>query len=211
MKIILIILLFLITLSLMSKGVADNESKGSDMNSKKIEKATFAGGCFWCMQHPFDELTGVLSTAVGYTGGHKKSPTYEEVCSGKTEHAEAIEILYDPSQVTYSQLLDVFWRNIDPTTLNKQFADVGTQYRTAIFYHNEEQKRLAEASKEVLEKSDKYDKSIVTIITPALTFYKAAEYHQKYYEKCPVRYKLYKSGSGRSQYLEKMRETDSGQ
>lgn len=205
MKKILNILLFLITLSLMSKGVADNESKGSDMNSKKIDKATFAGGCFWCMQDPFDELTGVLSTAVGYTGGHKKSPTYEEVCSGKAEHAEAIEILYDPSQVTYSQLLDVFWRNIDPTTLNKQFADVGTQYRTAIFYHNEEQKRLAEASKEVLEKSDKYDKSIVTIITPASTFYKAEKYHQKYYEKCPVRYKLYKSGSGRNQYLEKMR------
>ena len=205
MKIILIILLCLITLSLTSKGVADNESKGSDMKSKNTEKATFAGGCFWCMQHPFDELTGVLSTAVGYTGGHKKSPTYEEVCSGKAEHAEAIEILYDPSQVTYSQLLDVFWRNIDPTTLNKQFADVGTQYRTAIFYHNEEQKRLAEASKEVLEKSDKHDKSIVTIITPASTFYKAEEYHQKYYEKCPVRYKLYKSGSGRNQYLEKMR------
>lgn len=184
---------------------ADNESKGSDMKSKKIEKATFAGGCFWCMQHPFDKLEGVVSTTVGYTGGHKKSPTYEKVCSGKTEHAEAIEILYDPSQVTYSQLLDVFWRNIDPTTLNKQFTDVGTQYRTAIFYHNEEQKRIAEASKEVLEKSDKYDKSIVTIITPASTFYKAEEYHQKYYEKCPVRYKLYKSGSGRNQYLEKMR------
>ncbi len=205
MKIILIILLFLITLSLMIEGVADNESKGSDMKSKNIVKATFAGGCFWCMQHPFDELTGVLSTAVGYTGGHNKSPTYEEVCSGKTEHAEAIEILYDPSQVTYSQLLDVFWRNIDPTTLNKQFADVGTQYRTAIFYHNEEQKRLAKASKDVLEKTDKYDKSIVTIITPASTFYKAEEYHQKYYEKCPVRYKLYKSGSGRNHYLEKMR------
>ncbi len=205
MKKILIILLFLITLSLMVKGVTDNESKGSDMKSKKIEKATFAGGCFWCMQDPFDELTGVLSTTVGYTGGHKKNPTYEEVCSGETEHAEAIEILYDPSQVTYSQLLDVFWRNIDPTTLNKQFADVGTQYRTAIFYHNEEQKRLAEASKEVLEKSDRYDKSIFTIITPASTFYKAEEYHQKYYEKCPVRYKLYKSGSGRDQYLEKMR------
>lgn len=205
MKIIFIILLCLITLSQMSKGVADNESKGSDMKSKNIEKATFAGGCFWCMQHPFDELTGVLSTAVGYTGGHKKNPTYEEVCTGKTEHAEAIEILYDPSQVTYSELLDVFWRNIDPTTLNKQFAEFGTQYRTAIFYHNEEQKRLAEASKERMEMSGIYDKPIVTIITPASTFYKAEEYHQKYYEKCPVRYKLYKSGSGRNQYLEKMR------
>jgi peptide methionine sulfoxide reductase msrA/msrB len=177
------------------------------MNNKELERATFAGGCFWCMQHPFDELTGVVSTAVGYTGGHKEYPVYEEVCSGETGHAEAIEIQYDPSQITYSELLDVFWKNINPTTLNKQFADVGTQYRTAVFYHNEEQKRLCEASKEVSEKSGRYDKPIVTEIIPASTFYKAEEYHQKYYEKCPVRYNLYKSGSGRNQYLEKMWET----
>lgn len=188
---------------------ADNESKGSNMNNKKLEKAIFAGGCFWCMQHPFDELMGVVSTVVGYTGGHKLNPTYEEVCSGKTGHAEAIEIQYDPSLITYSELLDVFWRNINPTTLNKQFSDVGTQYRTTIFYHNEEQKRIAEASKDALEKLDKYDKPIVTEITPASTFYKAEEYHQKYYEKNSVRYKLYKYGSGRDQYLEKTWEADS--
>jgi peptide methionine sulfoxide reductase msrA/msrB len=181
------------------------------MNNNKLEKATFAGGCFWCMQHPFDELRGVVSTAVGYTGGHKEYPAYEEVCSGETGHAEAIEIQYDLSQITYPELLDVFWRNIDPTTLNRQFADVGSQYRTTIFYHNEEQKSLAEASKEALDKSGRYDNPIVTEITPASIFYKAEEYHQKYYEKCPVRYKSYKFGSGREQYLKKKWKTDSNQ
>ena len=205
---LLIIVLFLITIGQMNIVYADNESKDSNMNSKYMEKATFAGGCFWCMQHPFDELTGVVSTAVGYTGGQKENPTYEEVCAGKTGHAEAIEIQYDSSQIAYSRLLDIFWKNIDPTTLNRQFADVGTQYRTAIFYHNDEQKSLAEASKEETDMSGIYDKPIVTEITPATTFYKAEEYHQKYYEKCPVRYKLYKSGSGREQYLEKTWETE---
>ncbi len=206
---LLIIVLFLITIGQMNMVYADNESKDSNMHSKNLEKATFAGGCFWCMQHPFDELTGVVSTAVGYTGGQKGNPpTYEEVCAGKTGHAEAIEIQYDSSQIIYSRLLDIFWKNIDPTTLNKQFADVGTQYRTAIFYHNEEQKQLAEASKEETDMSGIYDKPIVTEITKASTFYKAEEYHQKYYEKCPVRYKLYKSGSGRNQYLENIWETD---
>ncbi len=207
----LIVLICFITLSQANMGYDDNESKGADMNSKKLEKATFAGGCFWCMQHPFDELKGIVSTTVGYTGGHKLNPTYEEVCAGTTGHAEAIEILYYPSQITYSELLDVFWRNIDPTTLNKQFADVGTQYRTSIFYHNEEQKRIAVASKKALEKSGRYDKTIITEITPSSTFYKAEEYHQKYYEKNSVRYKLYKFGSGRNEYLEKTWETESEQ
>ncbi len=205
---LLIIVLFLITIGQMNIVYAGNGSKDSNMHSKNLEKATFAGGCFWCMQHPFDELTGVVLTAVGYTGGQKGNPTYEEVCAGKTGHAEAIEIQYDSSQITYSRLLDSFWKNIDPTTLNKQFADVGTQYRTAIFYHNEKQKQLAETSKEEMDMSGIYDKSIVTEITKASTFYKAEEYHQKYYEKCPVRYKLYKSGSGRNQYLENIWETD---
>jgi methionine-S-sulfoxide reductase len=204
----LIISLFLITIGQMNIVYADNESKDSNMNSKNLEKATFAGGCFWCMQHPFDELTGVVSTAVGYTGGQKENPTYEEVCAGKTGHAEAIEIQYDSSQIAYSRLLDIFWRNIDPTTLNRQVADVGTKYRTAIFYHSDEQKSLAEASKEEMDISGIYDKPIVTEITPASTFYKAEEYHQKYYEKCPVRYKLYKSGTGREQYLDKTWETE---
>lgn len=199
---IFLLLFYFIVISHFSIALADKESKGSIMDNKKTEKATFAGGCFWCMQHPYDELKGVVSTAAGYTGGHKNNPTYEEVCAGNTGHAETIEVLYDPSQITYAELLNVFWRNIDPTTLNRQFADAGTQYRTAIFYHNEEQRQSAESSKEEMERSGIYDEPIVTEITPASTFYKAEDYHQKYYEKCPLKYKMYKSGSGREQYLE---------
>ncbi len=202
MKFIVIILLSLFTLSQTLIVYADNESKGANINNNEIEKAVFAGGCFWCIQNPYDELKGVVSTAVGYTGGNKDNPTYEEVCSGNTGHAEAIEVLYDPSQISYTELLNVFWRNIDPTTLNRQFADAGTQYRTAIFYHNEEQKQSAESSKQEMERSGNYNDPIVTEITPASTFYKAEDYHQKYYEKCPLKYKMYKSGSGREQYLE---------
>ncbi len=172
--------------------------------SKPYEKATFAGGCFWCMQPPFDKLPGVISTTVGYAGGKKNNPTYEEVCSGATGHTESIEVTFDPSQVSYNGILDVFWHNIDPTTLNKQFADTGTQYRTAIFYHNEEQKKLAEASKEKLDKSGVFGQPIVTEITPVSRFYPAEEYHQKYYEKNPVRYKFYRFGSGRDAYLKKV-------
>lgn len=171
------------------------------MNNIHIEKATFAGGCFWCMQHPFDELKGVVSTAVGYTGGHTKNPTYEEVCSGETGHVEAIEIQFNPSQVTYSELLDVFWKNINPTTPNRQFADAGSQYRTIIYYHSDGQKLSAETSKEEMNKTGVFDKPIVTEIIPASPFYKAEKYHQKYYEKNPVRYKMYKTGSGREKYL----------
>ena len=203
-KFIVIILLSLITLTQTYIVYADNESKGSNIDNKEIEKAVFAGGCFWCMQNPYDELKGVVSTAVGYTGGNKDNPTYEEVCSGNTGHAEAIEVLYDPLQISYTELLNVFWRNIDPTTLNRQFADAGTQYRTAIFYHNEEQKQSAESSKLEMERSGIYDDPIATEITPASTFYRAEDYHQKYYEKCPLKYKMYKSGSGREQYLEDM-------
>lgn len=181
---------------------AESEIKNNNVRADKYEKATFAGGCFWCMQPPFDKLNGVISTSVGYTGGPKDDPTYEEVCSGTTGHAEAIEIVYDPQKVSYEKLLDVFWKNIDPTTLNAQFADRGSQYRTAIFYHNERQKNVAEASKEKLEKSGKFAKPIVTEISHAKTFYNAEEYHQKYYKKSSYRYKMYKYGSGRSQYLE---------
>ena len=156
------------------------------MSAEKFQKATFAGGCFWCMQQPFDELEGVISTIVGYTGGKTTNPTYEEVCAGKTGHAEAIEILYDPYRITYQELLDVFWKNIDPTASDRQFADVGSQYRTAVFYHNEEQKRLAEESKRKLEKSGKYDQPIVTEITPASTFYAAEVHHQHYYKRFPI-------------------------
>jgi methionine-S-sulfoxide reductase len=179
----------------------ENRINSSGIPPQDLEKATFAGGCFWCMQALFDKVKGVVSTVAGYTGGHKKNPTYEEVCSGKTGHSEAIEILYDPSRVTYEQLLDIFWKNIEPTMLNRQFVDFGTQYRTTIFYHDEEQKRLAEASKERLEKSGKFYKPIVTEIQPASTFYKAEEYHQQYYKKNPIRYEFYEAHSGRSQYL----------
>ncbi len=167
------------------------------------EKATLAGGCFWCMESPYDKLKGVMSTTVGYIGGHKANPTYEEVSTGRTGHAEAVEIVFDPKLISYTQLLDVFWKNIDPTTDNQQFADFGTQYRTAIFYHNAEQKRVAEESKKKLEKSGKFDRPIVTKIEPAATFYKAEDYHQDYYRKNAAHYKLYYRGSGREAYVKK--------
>jgi len=182
-----------------NKGIEDTRAP-----SAGLEKATFAGGCFWCMQPPYDKLKGVISTTVGYTGGQKKNPTYEEVSSGTTGHAEAVEILYDPAQTGYEELLDIFWQSIDPTTMNKQFADNGTQYRTVIFYHNEEQKRLALASKDALEKSGKFSKPIVTEIVQASEFYPAEDYHQKYYVKNPTRYNMYKAGSGRETYTNKI-------
>jgi peptide methionine sulfoxide reductase msrA/msrB len=176
-------------------------SQAVEAKDKKPEKATFAGGCFWCMQYSFDKIKGVVSTTVGYTGGIKKNPTYEEISSGTTGHTESIEILYDPTQITYSEILDEYWKNIDPTTPNRQFVDSGTQYRTAIFYHNEEQKRLAEESKTKLVRSGKFSKPIVTEIAPASVFYKAEEYHQKYYQKNSEKYKSYSRNSGREQFL----------
>ncbi|MBI3581633.1 MAG: peptide-methionine (R)-S-oxide reductase MsrB [Nitrospinae bacterium] len=171
--------------------------------TKRTETATFAGGCFWCMQSVFDEVKGVVSTTVGYTGGRVKNPTYGDVSTGGTGHAEAIEIIFDPAVVDYSQLLYLFWRNIDPTAVNGQFADHGTQYRTAIFYHDERQKRLAEAYKEDLAKSDKFKKPIATEITAASAFYPAEEHHQKYYKKEAARFKAYERGSGREDYVER--------
>ncbi|MBI4843964.1 MAG: peptide-methionine (S)-S-oxide reductase MsrA [Nitrospirae bacterium] len=200
--------LIILSLTILSGVTAMTMIKGNDeamvqASFAKLEKATFAGGCFWCMQPPYDKLKGVVSTRAGYTGGNTKNPTYEEVSSGTTGHAEAVEIIFDPAQTGYEELLDIFWHSIDPTTLNKQFADNGTQYRTAIFYHSEEQKRLALASKEALERSGKFSKRIVTEIVPASEFYSAEDYHQKFYEKEPEHYKMYKSGSGREAFLEK--------
>lgn len=183
---------------------SDNEIDNEKNITSKLKKATFAGGCFWCMQPPFDKLKGVDSSIVGYTGGATENPTYEEVCSGRTGHTESVEIVFDPTVISYKELLDVFWKNIDPFTLNGQFADRGTQYRTAIFYHSEEQKHLAETSKDELQKSIKDAKPIVTEITKASEFYAAEHYHQKYYEKESYRYNMYKQGSGRAQYLKKM-------
>lgn len=169
----------------------------------KTQTATFAGGCFWCMQPAFDETPGVVSTTVGYTGGSVANPTYEQVSSGKTGHAEAIEVIYDPAEVSYAQLLEVFWHNVNPTTPNQQFADKGTQYRSAIFYHDAAQQQAAEASKAKLAQSGKFDKPIVTEFLPASVFYPAEEYHQHYYKKNAVHYNLYKIGSGRADYLKK--------
>ncbi|MCP5007597.1 MAG: peptide-methionine (S)-S-oxide reductase MsrA [Planctomycetes bacterium] len=170
----------------------------------RTEKATFAGGCFWCMEHPFEKLDGVSKVVSGYTGGRKKNPTYEEVSAGSTFHYESIQITYDPSKTSYSKLLDLFWRQIDPTDPDGQFVDRGLQYRTAIFYHNDEQKRLAEKSKEQLDKSERYDKENVTEIKEATVFYEAEDYHQDFYKKSPRRYKAYRNGSGRDKFLERI-------
>ena len=176
---------------------AKNKSQSENESTERV-KATFAGGCFWCMQPIFDSLQGVISTTVGYTGGHTENPTYEEVSSGHTGHAEAVELIYDPKKISYQEILDVFWRNIDPTTYNKQFSDYGSQYRTAIFYHDLEQRKLAEQSKSQLEQSGNFgDKPIATEILPATVFYPADEYHQNYYRKESFHYNLYKQGSGR--------------
>ena len=187
-------------------GSAEGAGAAEKMNARqpRDETATFAGGCFWCMQGPFDALDGVVSTRVGYTGGTTVKPTYEDVSSGTTGHAEAIEVLYDPSKVSYEGLLEVFWRNIDPTAKNRQFADAGTQYRTAIFYHTDEQRRLAEVSKGRLAASGKFTDPIVTDIVPASAFYPAEDYHQEYYKKNAIHYTLYKEGSGRAGFLRKL-------
>lgn len=173
------------------------------MEEKNFQKATFAGGCFWCMQPVYDKMKGVVSTTVGYTGGAKENPTYEEVSSGRTGHTEAIEVIFDPAQVSYPELLEAFWRSIDPTDPRGQFADKGSQYQTGIFYHHEDQRRLAQESKEALTKSGTFDEPIVTEITPASKFYKAEEYHQKYYVKNAGHYAGYKVGSGREGFLKR--------
>lgn len=170
--------------------------------SEGYEKAYFAGGCFWCMEPPFEDLNGVIEATSGYMGGIVENPTYEEVTTGTTGHAEVVEILYDPEIVSYEELLEVFWRNIDPTALNYQFADVGTQYRTEIFTVGDNQKKLAEKSKVELGSSGKFDKPIVTAITEAPVFYIAEEYHQDFYKKQSMRYQMYAQASGRKGYLE---------
>src|SRR5919106_5607385 len=163
---------------------------------QKLEKATFAGGCFWCMEEAFEKVDGVVSVISGYTGGSQANPSYKEVSAGITGHAESIEIVYDPARVSYQKLLDVFWHNIDPTTSDRQFCDKGTQYRAAIFYHNETQKRLAEESKQRMERTKPFKETIVTQIVPASTFYAAEGYHQDYYKRNPIRYKFYKYNCG---------------
>jgi len=168
------------------------------------QKATFAGGCFWCVEHPYDHHNGVLSAVSGYTGGLQPNPTYEQVSAGGTGHVEAVEITFDSQKTSYAELLDTFWRQIDPTDAGGQFADRGSQYRPVIFYHNEEQKRLAEASRDTLAASGHFDKSIVVDIVPASTFYPAEDYHQDYADKNPLRYRYYRYNSGRDRFLERI-------
>ncbi len=169
-----------------------------------LEKATFAGGCFWCMEPPFEKLDGVKEVISGYTGGNVANPTYKQVSDGKTGHLESVQITYDPKKISYSELLDIFWKQINPTDAGGQFVDRGEQYRSAIFYHNEDQKKLAELSKNTLENLNIFDSPIVTEILPASEFYPAEEYHQDYYKKRPFRYKFYRRGSGRDKFLQKI-------
>jgi len=186
------------------KTQVQSKNQPIELDNPNHQKATFAGGCFWCMEPPYDNLAGIISTTVGYTGGEKPNPTYEEVCSGRTGHAEAVQIVFDSTRISYEDLLQVFWQNIDPTDPYGQFADKGSQYRTAIFYHDEKQKELAEKSKKELEASGKFDSPIVTEIVPAEVFYPAEKYHQEFYKNHPLRYTSYKVGSGRASYLENM-------
>ncbi len=171
-------------------------------NMSHTENAVFAGGCFWCMTPPFEKLSGVIEVLSGYTGGTGLKPTYKDYA--EKGHIEAVQIIYDPSKINYSELLDVFWRQIDPTDPGGQFCDRGPQYRSAIFYENDEQKRLAEKSVAALDKSGRYHKPIVTELIKATAFYKAEDYHQDYYKKNPIRYKFYRYNCGRDQYLKKI-------
>jgi peptide methionine sulfoxide reductase msrA/msrB len=180
------------------------QNQGRDMMVKEttgLKTATFAGGCFWCTEADFEKVPGVVKVISGYAGGQKKNPTYEEVSSGTTGHVEAVQVYYDPSKVTYQQLLDYFWRHIDPLDAGGQFVDRGSQYRSVIFYQDEEQMRLAQKSKEALDHSGRFKKPVVTEIVKFTNFYPAEEYHQDYYQKNPLRYRYYRYSSGRDQFL----------
>jgi peptide-methionine (S)-S-oxide reductase len=189
-----------IAMTLAAAGAAAQQD-GTTMPKDGHAVATFAGGCFWCMEPPFDKMDGVVATTSGYTGGDKADPTYQEVSAGGTGHAEAVQITYDPAKVSYAQLLDVFWRNVDPLDAGGQFCDRGNQYRTAIFVHGDEQRRLAETSKQALVDSGRFEQPVVTEIVPAGPFYPAEDYHQDYYEKNPIRYKFYRWNCGRDARL----------
>jgi len=182
------------------KGVKMDTGK-EEMN---LQTATFAGGCFWCTESDFEKVPGVVKVISGYTGGTKENPTYAEVSSGKTGHVEAVQVYYDPTKVTYEELLDYFWKHVDPTDAGGQFVDRGSQYRSVIFYHDEEQKRLAEKSREALSKSGRFNKPIVTEIIRFTKFYEAEDYHQDYYKTHALKYKFYRYKSGRDQFLEKV-------
>lgn len=209
MKLAVLMFAAIMTLSLVGgspKRTGATSQGDTNMNEihAAVHKATFAGGCFWCTESDFEKVDGVVEVISGYTGGHEQAPTYAEVSSGGTGHVEAVQVLYDPAKVRYEELLDVFWKHVDPTDPGGQFVDRGPQYRTIIFYHNGEQERLAEKSKEQLGNSDRFDKAIVTEIIKSSKFYKAEEYHQDYHRKNPIRYKYYRYSSGRDQFLRKV-------
>ncbi len=201
-----IMILLIAVLALGCRSPETNAIEGKAPMTKEsadTKVATFAGGCFWCTESDFEKVPGVLKVVSGYTGGKKENPSYEDVSSGRTGHLEAVQVTYDPGKVTYEQLLDVFWRHIDPTDGGGQFVDRGSQYRSAVFYHDEEQKRLAEASRDALARSGKFSKPIATEILPLTKFYEAEDYHQDYFRKSPLRYQFYRSNSGRDPFLKK--------
>lgn len=186
-------------------------SEPAQEGSAAVEQAAiFAGGCFWCVEHAFDEVDGVTSTTSGYIGGRVADPGYKQVSAGGTGHAEAVKVVFDPSRVSYEELLYVFWRNVDPVARGRQFCDVGDQYRAEIFYLDEEQRRLAEASKRELEASGRFEQPIVVAVTAATEFYTAEEYHQDYYQKNPVRYRFYRTGCGRDRRLQEVWGDEAG-
>jgi peptide methionine sulfoxide reductase msrA/msrB len=206
---------FLMALCVSSIQCARNDAtgesgRGTVVNEERenLSKATFAGGCFWCVEADFEKVSGVVEAVSGYTGGEEADPSYKAVSSGGTGHVEAVQVIYDPKRVSYEELLDVFWSHVDPTDAGGQFVDRGAQYKTAIFYHDETQKRVAEASRDALEKSDRFDQPIVTEIRPLKRFYPAEDYHQDYYKNHSIRYRLYRWNSGRDQFLEKVWEKE---
>ena len=201
---LIIISLFILTLEGFDAFATDEKPGAQPQSMMNIKTATFAGGCFWCMEPPFEKLAGVQKVISGYTGGDRKNPTYKAVARGLTKHVEAVQVHYDPAQITYQDLLEVFWRSIDPTDDGGQFVDRGTQYVTGIFVQDEEQKRLAAESKMNLEKSQRFNKKIVTPIIQAKEFYPAEDYHQDFYKKSPIHYKTYRYGSGRDQFIDRV-------
>ena len=184
-------------------GMASVSSEGQNSSPSQLKTAIFAGGCFWCIQPAFDKANGVIKTVVGYSGGTEPNPTYDLVSSEKTGYRESIEVTYDPAKISYDQLLDIYWRQIDPTQADGQFTDIGPSYRAAIFYGNDNEKEIAEASKEKLARSRKFNKPIVTEILPAMKFYPAEAYHQKYYQQNPEHFEAFEQGSGRNSFKKK--------
>jgi methionine-S-sulfoxide reductase len=186
-------------------------SQGQNSSPAETRTAIFAGGCFWCIQPAFDKAKGVIKTVVGYCGGTQPNPTYEVVSSEKTGYRESLQITYDPAKISYDQLLDIYWRQIDPTQADGQFTDIGPSYRAAIFYSNDDEKKIAEISKEKLARSGKFNKPIATEILPAMKFYPAEAYHQKYYQQNPEHFEAFEEGSGRVSFKKKTWENKESQ